>query len=100
MRSASNQIGEVAPGLSGNERSVLNEALAVDVGHVSVLVANGDSLGEIDLEGRRPAQVVVEMRNVSKGSGGELYRALSVHTPSADHYIIDTLPTLDNRGDV
>lgn len=85
-------INEVTPGLNPVDKTILDEALAGSIGATTVVAESGRELGAVHLGGVNAATVVVEMVGVSRGSGGELYKPVSVHTADADHYIIDALP--------
>ena len=91
---ASDLVREIAPYVERGNDSILNEALADDIGEVKVVRTDELELGILNLGGKNPALVVVEMVTVSRTSGGEMYTASAIHTPKADHYVVDGLPSV------
>lgn len=74
------------------DNAIVGEALSGDVGEIHVVTTQGQRLGSLDFGGSNVARLVVEITGVSKGSGGEFYAPVSIHTSDADHYIVSTLP--------
>ena len=88
-----NALREIAPSSDfGEAFHDMGFVVSENIGDVSVLSLDGTHLGSKHLGGDVEAQITVEKVGISRRSGGDVYKPISLVTDSVEHWFISDLP--------